>query len=60
LDGNVPARRGKTDLPHGQLIAPHAGAGTPFFVAAKKGGRSRYHALDEGAVVTRAWDAAFT
>jgi len=34
--------------PTGQLIAPHAGAGTPFFVAAKKGGRSRYHALDEG------------
>jgi len=35
-------------MPYEGRIAPHAGAGTPFFVAAKKGGRSRYHALDEG------------
>jgi len=29
------------DMPYEGSNAPHAGAGTPFFVAAKKGGRSR-------------------
>ena len=46
----TPATRGeKWICPTGAMIAPHAGAGTPFFGRRqRKGEETAYHALDEG------------